>query len=305
MCAAFYSLRRYALCFVCLFAAGCGGSQSSDNIVQIGTTKAALFGPPLEYRALQPRLEDLFQSRVVFTPQPDGEAIGAQLDLGNVAFAILSAKEYCQVADPSKLTLLATAINSAGKSSHKAFIVARSGSSVEKIADLKGKRFAYGSRNTLLTDLGVRAALTKAGLPPKELATELLPPPIAYEGRLYAGSEAPNKVAVPILRGDVIPISGGVIDELAWDALSATGGNIVTGPSKDDFRILGETLPVPEMLVVAGPAAKPAEVSAMKDYLLNQAGSDENICKQMGIKGFTTPDKASYDLVRLLLKQEG
>lgn len=303
MYAAIYSQRWYAVCFVCLIATGCGNAQSTDEIVQIGTTKASLFGPPLEYRALQPRLEDLFQCRVVFAAQPDGQAIGSQLGFGNEAFAILSAKEYCQIEDPSNLKLLATATNAGGKSTRKAYIVARAGSSIQSIMDLKGKRFAFGTRNDMLTDYAVRAALQKAGLPPKELATELLPPPIAYNGRLYAGGEAPNKVALPILRGDVIPISAGVIDEMAWDALSATGGNVITGPAKDDFRIIGETLPVPEALVVAGPGAKADEVASMTAYLLDRAGSDENICKQMGIKGFTTPDKESYDLVRLLLKQ--
>lgn len=303
MFAATVRRRCWVMSLFVLAVAGCAGTQSSEKMIQIGTTKASLLGPPTEYRALQLRLEDLFESRVVFTPQPDGPAIGTQLDLGNIQFAILSAKEYCEIKDSSNLKMLATAVNPTGKTTSTAKIITRSGSSIEKITDLKGKRFAFGTRGDLLTDLAVQAALKKAGLPPKELATELLPPPIAYEGRLYAGSEAPNKVAIPILRGDVIPISGGVIGEVAWEALSATGGNVITGPAQDDFRVIGETIAVPDALVVAGPSTSVADVSAMKQFLLNQAGQDPNICKQMGIKGFAEPDDASYDLARLLLSQ--
>lgn len=303
MCAAIIRRPVWASCFVCLFALGCSQPSGSQAIVQIGTTKASLFGPPLEYRALQPRLEDLFLSRVVFAPQPDGQAIGAQLKLGNYAFAILSAKEYCNIEDPSNLTLLAAAINANGKTTRKALIVVRAGSKIQNVSELKGKRFAFGTYGDLLTDHAVRTALFKAGLPVKELATELLPPPIAYEGRLYAGNDAASKVAIPIFRGDVIPISAGVIDEVAWNQLSDTGGNVITGPAKDDFRIIGETTPVPELLVVAGTGASDEDVAAMKNFLLNQAGSDANICQQMNIKGFTTADKASYDLARILLKQ--
>lgn len=272
-------------------------------MVQVGTTKASLFGPPAEYRALQPRLEDVFEGPVVFTPQPDGPAIATQLDLGNLEFAILSAKEYCSIKDPGNLRMLATAINPIGTTSRKAYIVVRAGSSIQKIDELKGKRFAFGTHGDLLTDDAVQAALKKAGLQLQDLATELLPPPIAYDGRLYAGNEAANKVALPLLRGDVIPISAGVIDEVAWDAMPASGGNVITGPARDDLRVIGETMAVPEMVVVAGPKATQTDAEAMQQFLLNKAGSDANICKQMGIKGFAQPDEDSYNLARLLLKQ--
>jgi len=283
-----------------VWAAGCGPSQTGE-VVQFGTTKASLIGPPLEYRALALRLEDTFERPVVFRAQPDGAAIGTQLMLGEIPFAIMSAMEYCQVEDRSKLTMLATAVNAAGRTQRKAYIVARAGSSISSTADLKGKRFAYGTRGDMLTDLAVRAALDKAGLPPTELVTEILPPPVAYDGRLYAGREAPNKVAIPILRGDVIPISAAVIDELQYDALPDTGGNIITGPAKDDFNIIGETVSVPEMVVVAGPGADAAQTEALKNYLLSKAGSDENVCKQLEIKGFAAPDKDSYHLACLIL----
>jgi len=285
-----------------LVMTGCG-PKASGPMIQIGTTKASLLGPPLEYRALAPRLETLFESQVVFRAQPDGAAIGTQLGLEEIQFAILTARQYCEIEDPSGLKLLATAINATGKTSRKVHIVAREGSGISSVFDLKGKRFAFGTHGDLLTDFAAQAALKKAGLPLEDLATEILPPPIAFDGRLYAGKESANKVALPILRGDFIPISAGIIDEVAYAALRDTGGNIITGPAKDDFRIIGETMAVPELLVVAGPAASAEDTAALTDFLLNHASGDKNICKQMGIKGFAQPDKESYDLVRLLISR--
>lgn len=290
----------YGCSFIAVLATGCAPKQSGE-VVQFGTTKASLIGPPLEYRALAPRLEDTFERPVVFRAQPDGAAIGTQLNLGEIPFAIMTARELCQAENRSKLTMIATAINSAGRTQRKAFIVARAGSSIAGMADLSGKRFAYGTRGDLLTDFAVRAALDKGGLPPTKLVTEILPPPIAYNGRLYAGREAPNKVAIPLLRGDVIPISAAVIDELQYEALPDTGGNVITGPAKDDFNIIGETVSVPEMVVVAGPGADAAQTAALTDYLLNKAGSDKNVCEQLGIKGFSAPDKSSYDIACMIL----
>ena len=283
-----------------LAAAGCAPARQGEA-VRIGTTRASMFGPPAEYRALALRLEDVFERPVVFHAQPDGAAIGTQLSLGEMPFAILSAREFCGIQDRTGVTMLASAKNSLGRTSRKALIVSRSGSELAELTDLKGKRFAFGTRGDLLTDLAVRAAFDKAGMPASALMTELLPPPVAYGGRLYAGGEAANKVAMPILRGDVIPISAGVIDEVAFAALPDTGGNIITGPAKDDFHIMGETAPVPELIVVAGPGAETALTAAMKTYLLDKAGADADVRSQMGISGFAAVDRDSYDLACLLM----
>lgn len=284
----------------CFSLVGCG-PKSDQDIVQIGSTKAAFLGPPSEFRALAPRLESALNKPVYFRAQPDGDALGAQLTLGEIDFAILSAKEFCEIDDASQLDLIATGVNATDRSARRAFIVVKNDSSISKVSDLKGKRFAYGTHNDLLTDYAVRATLRNEGLPPNELVTELLPPPIAYDGRLYAGSEAPAKVALPILRGDVIPISAAVIDEVAWMKLPDTGGNVITGPAKDDLKIIAKTMTVPELVVVAGPESDPSEVSRVRQYFLKEASKDPNVCEQLGVKGFTEPDLEQYSLARLLL----
>ncbi len=295
--------RSHLACFGLLLVSAVGCAQTATDVVQIGSTRAAFLGPPSEFRALAPKLEALFGRPVVFRAQPDGEALGQQLTLGEIEFAFLSAKEFCEIDNASQLELLATAMNPGGRSTRRAFIITRKDSSIARIPDLAGKRFAYGYRGDLLTDYATRATLKNEGLDASKLATEILPPPLAYDGRLYAGKDAAAKVAIPVLRGDVFPISAGVMDEIEFLKLPATGGNFITGPAQDDFRILAKTMVVPEMVVAVGPATNQALAVKMADFLLNQVEKEPVICEQMGVSGFTTADEEQYSLARLLLNQ--
>jgi ABC-type phosphate/phosphonate transport system substrate-binding protein len=286
------------LCSILLVAsAGCtqeAGSTAKGPIVQIGSTKADLFGMPAEYRALHPRLEECFGTMVRFQPQPDGSAIGKQLELGNISYAIMSAGEYASIKEPDKLTLLASGVNALDRTSHKAFVVVKAGSHVKTISDCPGKRFAFGTYGDLLTDAAARNALEKAGVPVNKLLLELVPPPLNLDGRLYLKNDAAKTIAFDPT------VNAGVIDEIVYSRMPDTGGNLITGPSKDQFTIVGETMAVPELVVVAGPAAKPEWTAKFKSFLIEQVKGDKLICEQLGIKGFAEPDQAAYDAVRSL-----
>jgi ABC-type phosphate/phosphonate transport system substrate-binding protein len=81
-----------------ILATGCQqGAGTPGHVVQIGTTKLDVFGVPAEYRALHMGLEKQFARPVAFSMQPNGDAIGKQLEMGNIPFAILSAAEYAGV----------------------------------------------------------------------------------------------------------------------------------------------------------------------------------------------------------------
>ncbi len=269
--------------------------RDQGAIVQIASTKASYFGLPPAYRALHPRLESSLGKAVRFRSQPGGEAIGQQMIHGGVDYAILTAAEYAAIEEPDTLTLVASGINKLGKSSRKAYVVVKARSHVKTIADCKNKRFAFGTHDDLLTDLAVQATLEKAGVPVKELFLEILPPPMAFDGRLYLKDEVPKTIA------NDVTVNAGVIDEVAYESLPDTGGNFITGPSKNQFEIVGETVVVPEILIVAAPSADPALTQKLKACLLNEVKGDRLICEQLGITGFTEPDKAAYDAVRELV----
>ncbi len=274
------------------------GAATDATVVQIGSTRTpGLFGPPAEFRALHPRLEECFGQRVLFRAQPDGRALGMQLVQGNIPYAFMSAAEYAAVEDAGQLTLIASAVNALGKTSRGAHLIVKANSHVKTIADCRGKRFAFGVHGDLLTDLLTQRALEEAGVPVKELLTELLTPPIAFEGRLYLDKKVAQTIA------NDITVNAGVVDEVFWESMPDTGGNIITGPSKDQFKIVGETVVVPEMVVVAGPAANESDIAKFGDYLLEKVKADDAVCRQLGVTGFAPPDKAAYEAVRKLLPE--
>lgn len=284
---------------VIVLTLGAGCSQSTSNAspakrIRIGTTKLDLFGIPAAYRSLQVRLEKELDTPVVFHNQPDGAAIGQLLSNGDIQFAIMTAGEYAQVTNPNELTMLASAVNAKGATVLSANVIAKAGTEIKQLSDCKGRRFAFGTHNDLLTDYAAQQALSDAGVPTGELLKELLPPPFAFEGRLYRGPDV-----VKTLVGD-LTVNAGVVDEISFAAMPDTGGNFITGPSKDQFVILGVTIPVPESVLVAGPAADPAVIAQVKQFFLEEIKNDAEVCRQMGVKGFAEPDKAAYDRVRSL-----
>lgn len=288
---------------LCLgFLAGCqtaGSGAKVGEAVKVGTTRADLFGVPAEYRALHMAMEKQLDQPVAFSSQPSGTAVGQQLSEGLIPFAIMTAEDYSKLEDTSKLKLLASGMNAMGKTSRKAHIVTKAKSHVKSVNDIAGKRFAFGKYHDLLTDYAARRALEAADVPLKKLLPELLPTTVALpiDGRLYCG-DGVSKIVVWDLT-----INAGVIDEVEFNKLPETGGNPITGPSKDQFQILGETPAVPEIVIVAGPAADAAATEKLKDFLLNQAKDDPKIKEQLGITGFAEPDTAAYEAVREMVKK--
>lgn len=290
-----------AACIV-LCSPGCQhpnrGPADSKQMVSVGTTKADLFGVPAEYRALHAGMEKALGKPVWFNSQKDAACIQVQLEQGNVPFAILSAGEYAAISDPSKLKLLASGVNSLGRTSRKALVVCRaSDERFKTISDCADKRFAFGTYGDLLTDYAARHALQQNGVPLNKLFPELLPPPFAMEGRLYVQKDAATKILLDAT------VNAGVIDEVVFERLPAAGGNPITGPSKDQFRVIGETMSVPEVLVVAGPSADPELVQRMSTFLLEGVKGDAAVREQMGIIGFAAPDPAACETARFLARQ--
>ncbi len=287
--------RAVAVSSLIFAAAGCEQKQSASDskVVQFGTTKADLFGLPAEYRSIHSRLEAIFGTPVMFRSQPNGPAIAEQLRQGLIDYGIMSAAEYAAVEDTSGLTPIATAVNKGGKTSRKAFIVIKANSHLHGIEDCKGKRFGFGGYGDLLTDKAARSALEKAGVPVKDLLPELLtPPPLGFEGRLYLGAD----VAKTIVNDPTV--NAGVVDEFVYNAMPDTGGSFLLGPSKDQLTIVGETVEVPELMIVAGANADAATTAKLKEYLLNQVKSDDRVCKDMGISGFADPAPAAFEPLR-------
>jgi ABC-type phosphate/phosphonate transport system substrate-binding protein len=286
---------------VMLASAGCQSHLANigQESIHIGSTKMGVLLLPAEYRALHPELEKIFDQPVLFDPHLNGRLIGKQLAAGRLEYAFLSSREYAEIPEGTRMELVCSAINAEGRTARKALIVAKSTSDVQTLADCRGQRFAFGPEGDLLLDHATVAALKKAGVAVSDLRREL--PPLSLTGRLHAVGGS-GDVAKAVAFDLTIPC--GVVDEITFKSLPETGGSMLSGPSRDQFRVLGETEPVPEMVVVAGPKADPAKTLLLKNFLIARAKENEAICQQMGVAGFAEPDAKAYAESRKLTKTE-
>ncbi len=266
--------------------------------IHIGTTRVGtLTLLPAEFYALQPELEKLFDQPVVFDSQFSGTMIGKQLAAGHLDFAFLSPREYAEIPEDTRMSLLATALNRGGKPAREALLIASAKSDVQGPADCRGKRFAFGPANDLLLDRAARDALRKAGVGPADLAREL--PPLSMTGRLNVLGGSPE-IAKLVAFDALIPC--GVIDEITYHALPETGGSLLAGPSRDMLRVIGRTEAVPEMVVVAGSRTDPAKVGMLQQFLIERVRNLPTVCKQMDVTGFEKAEPEAYAAARLLMK---
>lgn len=110
-----------------------------------------------------------------FTPK-DGEIVD-DLGKGVVHLAAVGAGSYIQAQEKYGVIPVVRGLNVSGKAEYQSVIVVRPDSPIQKVENLRGKRFAFGSVTSTQGHLIPRIILAKAGIDLKDLA--------AYE---YTGS---------------------------------------------------------------------------------------------------------------------
>ncbi|MCK6482570.1 MAG: PhnD/SsuA/transferrin family substrate-binding protein [Phycisphaerae bacterium] len=300
-------IRPAARCMPLLLTAAClAGCQqrfSFKPAVHVGSTKAPVIGlvfVPQEYLALQARLEELFDTHVLFDPGLSADAILQQLAEGRWQFAILSAGEYLGATPRQGVQPLAVSICPNDRPTMHGLLVARKDSGVNQISDCKGKRFAFGPAGDLLYDYAARAALNNAGVADSDLARELLPQ-FVVSGRLHLGGRG-AEVARVVAFDPTVP--AGVIDEIAFARLPESGGNVIMGPSRDMFTIIGSTLDVPDQIVLAGAGVDPVMSEKLRNYFIKRIKDEPKVCEQMGVRGFVEPSAGVLETARQLVPRK-
>ena len=112
-----------------------------------------------------------------FTPK--GRSIVDDLGAGLVHFAAIGADSYLQAHNKYGVIPLVRGLNQDGKAEYHSVIVVLPQSPIEKIEDLKGKRFAFGSKTSTQGHLIPRIILYEHNLSLEELAS------YAYTGSHY------------------------------------------------------------------------------------------------------------------------
>lgn len=135
---------------------------------------------------------------------PENEDIVNNLGTGEVHFAAIGAVSFIEAQNRLGVLALAHGINPLGKSEYRAYIVVQPNSSIESIADLRGKHFAFGSTTSTQGHLIPRIMLHQQGLSLDDLA-----------GYTYTGSHQNCADALVAQRADACGMQDTLAERLA------------------------------------------------------------------------------------------
>ncbi len=234
--------------------------------------------------------------------------IAAHLRSGRLDFGWLPAVDYLEMLKDGELGPV-LALSEGGV--RRGLIVTAAGSSVQNIGDLKQRRFAFGPKGDAVLDVAAREALLKAGVSEADLAKELLPLPGSLQ--YHVSSEEAAKEVIYGLNLGHLATAAGVIEEAEYMGYAETGGRLLPLPrfSKDQFRILGRTEPMPVHTVddgpfVAGKETDPELSATVSKFLLALHETHRAAALDLGVARFCAPPDGRHAcLARLRELAEG
>ena len=173
-------------------------------------------------------------------------------------------------------------------------IIARKGSGIEKLADIRGKRLAFGPMLAPTGYLAEYDLMLAAGINPEnDLAFYSIPP----------GSYKHEKLIYGVLYGKYDVAAAPVLDLETM----AREGKI----APDDFVILAQSKPIPYCTFAAAKGTDPALVKKVKDALLALKPTDVaevdgerlKVMKAAWIDGYEELPDSDYDPIREMAKR--
>ncbi len=172
-----------------------------------------------------------------------------------------------------------------------AFIIARSDSGINKLADLKGKKFAYGDPVSTSGAIYPKHLLRTSGYDPEKF----------FSNVIYAGAHDKVVMAVYNKQVDGGAIYGGVVSdarekvvEMLPDVMKKT-------------KVIAKSIEIPNDTVSVRKGLPADLVKKITDGLMNVAKSDEGriaVMSLYGIDGFVKAKDSDYDSVRKVAEAE-
>ena len=203
-----------------------GMPTAEDDVIRVGFDLRA--SPQEDARQYLPFLRYLGEAtgqRFMLRFTPGGSSLGRELAEGRIQLAMMGAVSYIEAHRQGGAIILARGRNRQGLGQYQSFIVARPGSPLRKLVDLRGRRLAFGSRDSTQGHLIPRIMLARIGLGLQDLA-----------GYAYTGSHEACANAVLSGRFDAC----GMQDNMARDMAGA-----------GLLRVLARSRPYPTSGVVA------------------------------------------------------
>lgn len=227
-----------------------------------------MFKPLIAY------LEEQVGVEIVFRSAKDYETAMDSFINGDFEISYFGPALYVNMSEKYPDIRLAAMIVNNGKPTFKGVIVVREDSPINSLADLKGKKFAFGDRQSTLSCYMPAHMLIQAGI----LDT------IDYK---FLGSH--DNVAKAVING--LFDGGGIKPAVAKEYIGK------------GLKIIAESEPVYEHVFVVSPNADEKIYNKIRSALLNV--KDPNVYKSIkkSLTGFTEAKSGNYDNLRVVIKE--
>lgn len=171
------------------------------------------------------------------------------------------------------------------------FIIARTDTGINKLEDLKGKRFAYGDPVSTSGCLYARELIRSKGYDPDKFFSQVI----------YAGAHDKVVMAVYNKQVDGGAIYGGVVSD-AREKVADTIKDVM-----QKTKVIAKSAPIPNDTVSVRKGFPQKLTKKLVEGLMKVAKSDEGrvaIMTLYGIDGFVPAKDSDYDTVRKVAKAE-
>lgn len=266
---------RFVLAAVCILAGP--ALQSADRTIAIGLIPDGL---SQEDRApLQDYLTKAMGRPVKLeTPERYADTV-ARLEDGTYDFACLSALSY--VRSHTKIGVVPLVQRSADLQFHSVFITGTA-SAIHSLADLKGKKFAFGDVNSASGHLFPYRELVKAGVNP--------------DIDLQAQFSGADTVTAALVESGAV--DAGALDESVLGSMISTGKINIS-----KVRIFYTSKPFVDYVFVARKGVPEAEREKFAQALLDlKEGKESAVLRVLRANRFVAANDEEYESTRALIK---
>lgn len=289
-----YRILNIAAALLMLIMVGGCSSEGKRPVVKIGYMLCNSEEETMQrFKPLTSYLSDKVGVDFVMVPV-DTNDFEKRFKNGEFAFAHTNSILYVILRENHGAELLASEKRGKFGSRTAGAIIARKGSGIEKLADIKGKRMAFGP---MLAPTGYMAEydlMLAAGINPEnDLAHYTIP----------SGSFKHEKLIYGVLYGKYDVAAAPVLDieNMTRDGKIAA----------DDFVILAQSVPIPYCTFASAKGTDPALVKKVKDALMNLKPGDTGeadgevlkVLKAAWIDGYEDLLDSDYDVIREMAKR--
>jgi phosphonate transport system substrate-binding protein len=230
----------------------------------------AMFTPMINY------LSEQLGAKVEFRSAKNYDDAIENLLNGTVHFSYLGPSGYAILDEknPGKIRIAAAVANKEGGPTFKGVIVVKDDSPIKSLADLQGKRFAFGDRESTLSCYMPAYMLMQAGV---------------FDSMTYEFLGSHSNVAKGVLNG--MFAAGGLMPNVAKE-FEGKG-----------LRVIAETEPVYEHVIAIGPSVDQATADKVQQALVNVKDPAVYTSIKSSLVGFAAVQSSDYDNLKTIMHE--